>query len=347
MEKTMRALKLFGPREMRIEEIDTPQPDGNRVIIKVNAVGICGSDLHMWEGGQVAEGARDGLILGHELAGSVVDPGARADLNPGDRVTFIPIDNCGDCEMCNIGQESMCRNAYKRQTPGVRGPGCYSDYYAARPDLVRRLPDTITDHEAAMIEPSAVTLHGVRLADINPGDTVFITGAGVIGALTAAWARISGASYIAISEPNELRAQKARDLGDADEVFDAKDPELVPKLLGATKGGFTKAIDCSASAPGINTAIMVLRPQSRLVLVGISFAPVPINILFSCLKEIELKGDIAYPIREFDMTMDLIARKKIDVERFISRSIGMDECQATFEELMSGTCGDIKILLKP
>jgi len=341
----MRAARLEGPKHIDVVQLPKPEADENKVFIKISSCGICGSDIHFWEAGAGLRGIK-GLIMGHELCGTVLDPGKWGDrFKVGDRVAALTYDPCGTCEYCRSGHPVMCQN--QKSSPGVTGPGGYAEYFAFRGDMLRNVPDTIDDLEATMIEPSATTLHTIRLADINPGDTVLIVGAGVIGMLCAAWAKISGASYVAISEANAQRAQKARDLGDADEVFDATNEQLIPNLLAASRGGFTKAVDCSGSQGGINTAIMALRPQSRLIQLGLNFHPVPINLLFTCLKEIEYKGDLGYSPAEFDMAMDLMARKIFKASRFIDETIGLEGVQGAFECLSSGKDARVKFIIQP
>lgn len=343
MNETMKAVKIAGPKCLKVEETPTPKPDGSNVVVKVAKVGICGSDLHIWE-----KGERVGLIMGHEFAGIVADPGSRDDLKVGDRVTVIPLNPCGECLTCKDPRFHMCMNGLQRGSPGVTSAGAYAEYFASRPDMVRKLPDTANDIEAVMIEPAAGALHAVGLAQISPGEKVLIIGGGVIGMLCAVWARIHGASYIAITEPNNLRANKARQMGDANDVFDAKEPELGDKLLKGAGGLFDKAIDCSAAAAGINAGITALRPGGTMVLMGISYAPIPIMTLIACLREHRLVGDIGYTIAEFDYTLEMISRNIIDTIRFVEKDIiGLDGIQGAFERLSSGNTAEVKILIEP
>ncbi len=337
----MRAVCLDDKRKLAVAEVTTPQADGEKVLIKVSSVGICGSDIHIWEQGQ-----RKGLIMGHEFSGTVVDAGALKDsLSIGDRVTVLPLNPCGECEPCKKGNSKGCLNALAA-CPGITAPGAYADYYLARPDMVRKLPDNISDEEATLIEPSAVALRAIRMAGVKPGDKVLVAGGGVIGLLSAAFARIAGASYIALTEANPLRGENAKKMGDVDEVFDGTDEQLVPKLAQASGGGFDYFIDCVGIAPVINTGIMALKKGGKLMLLGINYAPVPISGLMAVIKEIELKGSIGYD-QEFDMVINLMSKQILKTERFISDTIGLDGVQAAFEKLSSGKYPDVKIIIKP
>ena len=341
----MHAVKLTGPKRLELIETEAPGSDGENVIIKVSTCGICGSDIHYWESGLDMCGA-PGLILGHEFCGSVVDPGSRGDLLLHDRVTALPLDPCGTCESCRTGHPNLCTRGMKRSIPGNNSPGAYAQYLKVRPDMVRKLPDSIGGLEAAMIEPASVALHAVHKAGITTGDRVLITGGGSIGLLCAAWAKISGASYITLTEINANRRAFAMESGDVDAVFDATDAKLVSSMKRAIQGSFDVAIETSASDGGINTAISALRPSGRLLLAGISFHPQAIMTLVLVIKEIDQKSALGYLPEEFDLTMEYIMRKKLNVAKIISRTIGLHEVQDAFERLSSNTSADVKILIR-
>lgn len=341
----MHAVKLTGPKRLELVETESPKPDGENVIIKVSTCGICGSDIHYWESGVDMKGA-PGLILGHEFCGTVVEPGRRNDLSEHDRVTVLPLDPCGTCESCSHGHPNLCTKGMKRSIPGNNSPGAYAQFLSVRPDMVRKLPDSISDTEAAMIEPASVALHAVHRAGIKAGDRVLITGGGTIGLLCAAWARISGASSIALTEINANRRVFAQKAGDVDFVFDATDPRLVSTMKKAIQGSFDVAIETSASDGGINTAISALRPRGNLVLAGISFHPQAIMTVLLVIKEIEQRSALGYLPEEFDLTLNFIAGKRLNVGKYISRTICLDEVQDSFECLSANTSADVKILIR-
>jgi threonine dehydrogenase-like Zn-dependent dehydrogenase len=338
----MRAVVIQGKRQLSVVETGTPKVDGEKVLIKISDAGICGSDLHAWEHGGMV-----GLIMGHELAGTVVDSGALKDsLKIGDRVTALPANPCGQCDPCRSGKTHLCVNALAA-CPGLTAPGAYAEFFASRPDMVRKLPDTISNTEAAMIEPTAVALHALRLAGVRPGDKVLVTGGGIIGLLSASWARIAGASYIALSEVNPLRGANALKMGDVDEVFDARDPDLAKKMVSASGGGFDQVIECSSVAPAFKLAIQTLKACGRLMVVGVSYAPVPIPTMYFLLHELEAKGCFGYTPGEFDMCIALMGKKIIKTERFVSSTVGLDGVQEAFERLTAGDNPDVKIIVRP
>jgi 2-desacetyl-2-hydroxyethyl bacteriochlorophyllide A dehydrogenase len=341
----MKVVMLVGKQKLEVVEIDKPVRDGQNVIIKVIYCGICGSDIHYWVDGQGMAGVKN-LIMGHEFHGTVDDPGAREDLKVGDRVTVVPANPCGKCAPCLKGWTNLCVDITKRPQPGLNGPGAYAEYIAVRPDMVRNLPDSIDDVAACTIEPLTVGLHTIRSACIKPGDRVFIGGAGIIGLSCAAWARVNGASYIAMAEVNDSRRDKARELGVVDDVFDGRDEKLNSKVKRTTGGGVDVAIDTSAAETAINSAILLLKPKGTLVLAGVSLKPQALTTLIALAKEITIKSVYAYIPSEFDMVMDFLAKGVVKMERFVSRIIRMNEAQDAFEDLHSGKTKDVKVVIR-
>ncbi len=341
----MKALKLTGPRHLELVEIQAPEPDGKNVIIRVSACGICGSDLHYWHAGQGMGGVHD-LIMGHEFAGIVTDPGNRDDLVRGDRVTALPLDPCGACAACQAGHVNICSKALKRSIPGNNSPGGFSEFLKIRSDMVRKLPDSINDVQAAMIEPTAVALHCIRTAGIKPGDKVMISGGGPIGLLCAAWAKISGVSFVALTEISRFRQDFARQTGHADAVFDPSDPGFSTQLIKKIRGGFDAVIETSASDGGINLGLKMLRPRGRLVLAGINAHTQAILTIMAAVREITQTSVMGYLPEEFDTTMDYIARKRIDVEKLVTGTTDLAGLGSAFEGLASGTSEDIKIIYR-
>ncbi len=338
----MNAVKLVGPKKTEMGQAPQPEANAGIVVIRVDYCGICGSDIHIWE-----NGVPDGLIMGHEFAGAIVDTGAASEkFKAGDRVTALPVNPCGACKSCLNGQYNLCLNIMANTT-GISVPGAYAEYVAVSALSVRKIPDGMSQEEGAMAEPSAVALHAVNLAGIKPGDKVLIVGGGIIGLLSAAWARICGAGYIGLSEVNAKRAQKALAFGDIDEVFDATDPKLQKKLLKLTKGGFSKVIECAGPAPAVNSAIGAARAGATVVLAGINFDQVPVSTMRIAMRELTLKGSYGYSAREFDQTIDYMGRNVLQTKRFIDETVGLDGVQDALVRLADPTGEAIKVLIKP
>lgn len=339
----MKCVKIKEPRVLELSEMEDIKSKNGSVVIKIKSCGICGSDIHYWD-----LGTPNGLVMGHEFAGTVVDPGSRTDLKVGDRVTGLPISPCGKCEACRTGNPQYCRYTWSEAVGlSLTNPGGYAEYTACRPDLVRLLPSNVSYNEGSMVEPSAVSLHAVNLANIKVGQKVLIIGGGIIGLMAAEFARLNGAKYIAMLETNKARAKKAVRIGEVDEWFDALNPKTVEKVVGITKGGFDVVFDCCGNSPAVTEAIMTVKPGGTIVLVGVSMTPITIPTVAAVLGEVKMLGAIAYTEEEFDTCIDLINKKILVVDKYIDAKVPLKDANDSFIKLTSGDNDAIKIILKP
>ena len=339
----MRSVAIKGVKQFEVKEIDEPVSTDGYVVLDVKKAGICGSDIHYWD-----SGAPEGLVMGHEFCGIVTNPGSRTDLQVGDRITALPISPCGHCAACMTGNPQYCRETWSHASGlSLDHPGAYAPKMAVRPDMVIKVPDTITDEEVAMVEPTAVGLHAIHLADIKVGAKVLVIGAGIIGLVSAMFAKKEGASFVAVSETNEARGKKAVALGVADEWFDARSETFMNDVITKTNGGFDVVVECCGNGPAVSSALMTARPGGCVVLAGVSLAAIQIPTTVAVMSELTLKGAIAYTKEEFQTCIDLMANKQINVVPFVSKTVGLDGVQASFEELTSGTSDSIKIMIDP
>ena len=339
----MKAVAIKDVKQFEIKEIPEPKADGKKVIIEVSKTGICGSDIHYWVNGEPK-----GLVMGHEFSGVVLDPGDRLDLIKGDRVTALPISPCGKCEACRNGDVQFCPETWSEAVGlSVDNPGGLTSKIAVRSDMVIKVPDNIKDEEVAMVEPLAVGLHAAHLGRIAVGDDVLVIGAGIIGLASAEFAKKEGASYVAITETNKARGQKAVDLKVADEYYDATDKDLVSKLMAKTNGGFDVVIECVGNGAAVNSAISMVKPGGIVVLVGVATDAVPTYTVMAVMKELVVQGAIAYTYNEFKSCIDLIARKQVDVLKFVDDIVPLERVQEAYERLTSGTDAAVKILVDP
>lgn len=339
----MRCVAIKDVKKLEIKEVAEPVSRNGSVVINVTKSGICGSDIHYWDIGQPA-----GLVMGHEFAGTVADPGSRTDLKIGDRVTALPISPCGNCPACVKGNPQYCRSTWSEAVGlSLNNVGGLAPKLDVRPDMVMKVPDNVTDEEVAMVEPTAVALHAVHLADIKVGDRVLVIGAGIIGLVSAMFAKMEGASFVAVSEPNKARGMKALQLGVADAWFDAKDTKMIEHMMNQTAGGFDVVIECCGNSPAVSSALQAVHPGGKIVLVGVSLGTVTIPATLAVMSELTLQGAIAYTKEEFQTCIDLMASKKIDVMKFVDEIVGLDGVQGAYEKLTEGNNDAIKILVDP
>ena len=327
----MRAVKWFGPRDLRLVEVEKPAPEPHEALIRVESVGLCGSDLHYYEDGRIGETAiTEPLILGHEYAGAVEAVGAEADPRlVGKRVAVEPGIPCGTCEWCRSGHYNVCKDMV---FPGVPPhDGVLREYVTVHADFCFPVPDAMTAAQAALIEPVAVAVHTVELARLKPGETAAILGLGPIGLLTAQVVRLSGASYLYGTDLLDYRVEAGKACG-VDRAFNAGRHDTVKTILSATDGrGVDVAFDTARSPDTPGLACRVARPAGRCVLTGISGAEedlFPVNVA----RRKELRVQWCRRFRhDFPKTIDLVARGKIDLDRIMTHSFSLDEAQDAFE----------------
>ncbi len=339
----MKCVKIVGQKQLEVSSLEEPISKDGSVVVKVNSAGICGSDIHYWDMGNPI-----GLVMGHEVAGTVIDPGNRADLKIGDRVTALPISPCGHCNPCKTGNPQYCTETWTHAL-GLSNdfPGGYAEITNIRSDMVRKLPEEVSFDEGAMVEPSAVSLHATMLADIKVGDKVLVVGGGIIGLMAIEFAKLEGASYVAIAETNEKRGKKATTIGKADEFFNALDKDVVEKLNKTSNGGFDVVIECCGNAAATSEAIMSCKPGGKIVLVGVALGPVEAPLVSAVMGEKTMIGAIAYTEHEFDTCINLIASKKLNVKKYIDDIIPLEKANEAFERLTSGEDSAVKILFHP
>ena len=341
----MKCVAINGPKKLVVENKETPQGKQGYILIDVLKAGICGSDIHYWVSGEPK-----GLVMGHEFSGIVIDNGGNKNFKEGDRVTALPISPCMQCEDCKNGEVQICSHTWEKAIGlSLDNPGGFGGRVLVREDMVRHLPDTVTYESGAMIEPAAVALRAANISNIKKGDKALVIGGGIIGLLTAYFLKLKGAALVVLTETNVARGEKSVKLGVADEWLNSLDPKITEKLMSKTTNGngFDVVCDCVGNAPALTSAISYTKPNGNLVMVGISLTPVSVPLVTAVLKEINIKGSIAYKPSEFDMVIKLVAEKKINLEKFIDDIVVLEDVQHSFERLTSGSDSAVKILVDP
>ena len=339
----MKCVAIKDAKELSPALITDPVINGNDVVIEINKSGICGSDIHYWVIGEPKT-----LVMGHEFSGIVIDPGSRSDLKIGDRVTALPISPCGECEACKSGNPQYCPNTWTNAVGlALTNPGAYAEKTSVRPDMVIKMPDNVTFDEGAMVEPTAVAYHAVNVANIKGGENVLVIGGGIIGQLSAMLAKKAGAKFVAISETNQLRGEKAVLLGGADKFYNAKDEQFLQNVLENNPYGFDVVIDCCGNSICVTNALFCGKPNATIVLVGVSMDNISIPSILAVTKEQKLFGAIAYTKEEFTACLNMMAKKEIEVTKYIDDVVDLEGVQKAFERLTSGNDDAIKILIDP
>lgn len=315
-------------KPMVVETVADPAPESDQLVVKVGYCGICGTDLHSTREG-AATVACDS-ILGHEFVGEVVEVGAalKKQWQHGDRVCSLPFLSCGQCVACVNGRPFECA---KLQCTGLDIPGGFAEYVKTGALETIRLPDELELEGAALIEPLAVGLHAVRIAEMQAGQRVLITGAGPIGLAVALWARFLGARDVVVSEFAEQRKSLATQLG-ASAVIDPGG-DIGEQFADATGGEPDVIFEC-VGAPGlIQQCIEVAPRRCSIVGVGVCEQPDTFMPFLALVKELQLRFAIAYTRDDFETVIAMLAQGRIDAGAMVTDIVSLEEMPAAFEAL--------------
>lgn len=335
----MRAALLQQPRQVSVVEIDDPAPD-HGILLRMRAVGLCGSDLHTWRGDHPFR--KPPVVLGHEGAGEVVSvPPGETRFGVGDRVAVLPALSCWECTRCEAGLAHLC--AHKR-VPGGGWPGMLSEYYAAPARVLVPLSDKIGFDEGAMIEPVAVAWHSTGSGGITAGESVAVLGGGAIGSLVAAVSRLRGASPVLVSDLKQHNREFLQSQG-VDHVVDPLG--LLAAGAEITGGeGFDVVVVASGHPRCLEEALSLCRPRGRVVLLPMFAGPLTADLNPVVLKEITIQGSTIYTPADFRAAAELVNQRVLDVRPYITDVVGLDEVPAVLTAIDAGV-EHLKIQIDP
>lgn len=343
----MKALTLKEYGKLVYGDSPDPQTEDNEVMVQVKACGICGSDVHGMDG---STGRRlPPVIMGHEAAGVITQIGARVEgWRVGDRVTFDSTISCGECWRCRRGEINLCE---RRRVLGVscadyRRNGAFAQLVAVPQHILYRIPPEVAFHQAAMTEPLSVAFHAVRLARPEVGESAVVVGTGMIGLLLVQVLRASGCSTIIALDVDEGKLRRARELG-ADVGLDSKSPDSIKQVLDLTQGrGADMAFEAVGITASVGRAVEAVRMGGRVVLVGNLSPKIELALQSVVTRQVTLLGSCASQ-GEYPECLDLIARKRVNVDSFISARAPLSEGAAWFDRLYRQEPDLMKVILEP
>lgn len=347
-QETMKAGVLTGPRRIEIRRVPVPEMAPGMLKIRVSACGVCGSDIHMWKAGKgwSPEPIAD-FHMGHEFCGEVVDPGDSG-FRIGDRVTFWANLYCGECDMCRAGKEHLCREVHGANYIGFVCNGGYAEYFAGKAGNAYRLPDTVSDVAAGLIDPLMVAYHAVRRSGLKVHDKALVVGSGIIAQLVGGLVKKAGASCLAMSKIDERQTGKAREIGDFDVYFDGNDPDRAAKMQAVSEGGFDVVFEAVGAGESLAACLDGVKPGGEIVMIGNSMTPtVPFELNRAVLHEVRLTGSVYCTRKEFEETIDLIAKGVIDAEKYVTDILPLDQLQRAFEKQVSPAESVLKTVIRP
>jgi len=324
-----------GHREIAVEPRPVPTPGEGQVLVEVGHCGICGSDIHM-----MLEGwGKPGVVEGHEWTGTIAAVGPDVEAwTPGDAVVGGPSPRCGYCRRCQEGQPSQCENRGRSMTEDLAQDGAFADYILVDARALLALPEGLSPRAAALAEPLAVALHGITRAQIVPGDSIMVFGAGPIGALSIAALVARGIGPVTVVEPVESRQALALQLG-ADTVVHPSELEVFPQWEPdrIAEGAVHVVLECSGKKAAMETGFCQLRRGGRMVMVGAGIEPPTFDGNRMLLNELTVCGSFVYDDGGFEQALDLLAREDFPVDTLIAPDdVPLDRLMDAMVDLASG-----------
>jgi L-iditol 2-dehydrogenase len=345
----MKALLLSAPSKLSVVDFPEPKPADDEVLLRIRACGICGSDIHGWDG---SSGRRHPpLIMGHEASGEIVAAGPKVtQWRAGDRVTFDSTIYCGVCRFCQTGAVNLCEN---RRVVGVspveyKQHGAFAEKLALPARILYRLPDTLPYEQAAMVEPVSIAVHAVQRIKSAKKDTAVVIGSGMIGLLVVQALKWAGAKQIIAVDLADNRLALAKQLG-ATHTLNPGRVEVTAEVLKLTDGlGADVALEVVGLTATVNLALNVLKRGGSCVLVG-NLSPktqdFPLQAVVT--KELTLTGTCG-SAGEYPLCLDLIAKGIINVKPMIEAVVPLTEGAAWFDKLSAKDGGKyMKVILTP
>jgi L-iditol 2-dehydrogenase len=343
----MKALVLSAYKQLEIDDLPVPRPADDELLIRIKACGICGSDVHGYDG---STGRRiPPIVMGHEAAGVVESVGSRVtDFAVGDRVTFDSTVYCGKCFYCNRGQVNLCdhREVIGVSTPWFRRMGAFAEFVTVPARIAYRLPETMPYAHAALIEAVSVAVHGASLTPIQAGDTAIVVGAGMIGLLTMQAVRLAGAERVFVVDVDDTRLKLAEELG-ATETLNSKTVNAVEEIQERTWGrGADVAVECVGITDAIALSVESVRKGGAVTLVGNVAPKIELGLQSVVSRQIRLQGSCA-SCGEYPEAITMMAQGKIRVEPLVSATAPLEDGARWFERLYGHEPGLLKVVLEP
>jgi len=341
-----KAVFMSGTNNMVTKEVPMPVPGSKDVLIKVDVVGICGSDVHYYQHGRIGDFVVKGdFILGHECAGEVVGVGSEVKkLAVGDRVALEPGKTCGKCKYCKTGRYNLCPDVEFFATPPYHG--VFTNYVTHPEDMCFKLPENVSNLEGALVEPLAVGLHASGTGEVKLGDTVVIFGAGCIGLVTLLSCKARGASKVYVVDILENRLETARKLG-ATEAINVRESDALARIAELTNGqGADVVIETAGSEITLKQTADAVSRGGTIVLVGMTPSD---ETCFNFMKLMGKEGQLKTIFRYrnlYPVAINAIASGAIDVKGIVSHEFDFDHVKEAFDFVSANAKDVVKAVIR-
>ena len=336
----MKTLVCITPGQLEYRDAEAPQAAPGQAIIKIRRIGICGTDLHAFEGTQpYFEYPR---ILGHELAGELIDPGGAQGFTKGESVTFIPYFNCGHCIACRSGKPNCCVHM---KVCGVHVHGGFAEYLSV-PATSLLKGEGLSFDELALVEPLAIGAHGIRRAGVREGEFVLIAGAGPIGLGIAEFARIAGGKVIML-DVNDGRLEFCRQHLHVEYTINPAKADVGVTLRDITNGDMpTVVIDATGNLKAINNSFQYMAHGARYVLVGLQKGEINFSHPEFHKREATLMSSRNATREDFEHVMSCMKKGLVKPATYITHRVSFDEVKNNFASWLNPATGVVKAMVE-
>lgn len=335
-----------GPGTFTIHDLPVPEPTPDTLVVDIAFCGICGTDVHAFESGRLLSKA----VCGHEWAGTVSAVGSTiTTIAEGDRVVVAVPPACGACDPCRAGHADYCMTVFLTQLgadPLASPHGGFAPSLLVGPGRVIATNPSLSDAEAAQVEPATVTFHAVARSGLRLGDVVVIQGGGPIGLLALQWARVAGAGHVIVIEPSEHRRALATSLGADEVVAPGAEAESVVKESSGGLGA-DMVYECVGRPETVQSAVDLVRRGGSVCLIGLAGGDVSITPTTWLVKEVTVTAALAYLRDEFETVMSMVADGRVALEPMHDHTIGLTDLAETLADLAGGRSSHTKILVDP
>lgn len=346
MDGKMKVAIMTGVGKMELTTRDIPKPKPDEALVRVEYVGVCGSDIHYYENGGIGENiVKPPFVLGHEAGGTVVEVGSEVkNLKPGDRVALEPGKTCGKCEFCKTGRYNLCPDVIFFATPPV--DGVFQEYVAHEADLCFKIPDNMDTMEAALIEPLAVGFHAARQGGAQAGQTAVVTGAGCIGLVSMMALKAMGVSKVIVVDIMKKRLDKALELG-ATHVVNGREQDTVEAIMELTDGkGADLVIEAAGSEITASQAIHFTKKGATIVMVGYS-ASGKITLPMGLALDKELTFKTVFRYRHiYPMAIEAVSEGRVNLKGIVTDIFPLDDIQNAMDSSVKNKADIVKSVIK-
>ena len=335
----MKALQYFGKQDLRFVDLPEPQIQENEILMKIKKVGICGTDLHTYNGGMNVSAP---LILGHEFVGNIVKIGGKVtNVKVGDRAVAEHVIGCGKCLYCQEGKKNLCKNP---TVIGLNRQGALAEYVSIPSDLIFKLPEELSYDEGVLVEPVSIAVYAVRKSEMKVGDKVAVIGQGPIGLLVDYVAKASGGTIIGLDK-HDNRLNYAKDHDYVSKVFNIETENYLEQFKAEAEDGVDIVFEAVGSDTSAELALELARPAGKVIVLGVFEHNVMINMMNIVRKELQVSGSWTC-VFSFKETLNLMKSQKIDVNHLITHRYAFQDSVKAFQEASSDKGNRIKSVIE-